>query len=391
MSDSTPTRPRQVTVAAWLIMVGSVVVVLSVFERVSGLRSLETRKAVDRFLAEPPGDGFGMSTESVLDLLHVVSLVAGACAAAMAILGYQLLRRSKAARLMLSVLAVPVFLTGLVAGGFMSSLVAAATAMLWFQPSRDWFDGVTRHRPDPHAPGAQRGSNPAHQPGELPRFGQQGRPGPDAAPDRQPPAGAGPRAVSGFGTPSARPGGHAGDRAADRVGATPGPWGAGQPPPQASPGGADTRPAGLVWACALTWLLSGLTALVLGLLLVLTITSPDLFLDEAAFEEAQDQFMSGLEVQLPTESELIAGTAVMVAVGLLWVGAASVLAILAWRRLSGAHVALFVLTVVSAVGSLALTPFVFVTALPLAGYVVTAVLLWRPDVRAWFARGSRQS
>ena len=49
-----PTRPRQVTLAAWLIMGGSVVVVLTVFERVAGLHSLETRQSVQKFLSEPP-------------------------------------------------------------------------------------------------------------------------------------------------------------------------------------------------------------------------------------------------------------------------------------------------------------------------------------------------
>ena len=41
-------------------------------------------------------------------------------------------------------LAVPLFVTGLVTGGFVSSVVAAAAVMLWFQPARDWFDGVVR-------------------------------------------------------------------------------------------------------------------------------------------------------------------------------------------------------------------------------------------------------
>ncbi len=74
---ATPHRPRQVTLAGWMIMVGSAVVVFSAFERVSGLRSIESQEAVADFLSEPPGDGLGLSVDQVLDLIQLLSLVAG--------------------------------------------------------------------------------------------------------------------------------------------------------------------------------------------------------------------------------------------------------------------------------------------------------------------------
>ena len=46
---ATPQRPRQVTLAGWMIVVGSAVVVFSAFERVSGLRSIESQEAVADF------------------------------------------------------------------------------------------------------------------------------------------------------------------------------------------------------------------------------------------------------------------------------------------------------------------------------------------------------
>ena len=68
MTDSSaPPRPRQVTFAAGLIMVGSVFVVLTVFERIAGLQSLETQQSVEKFLSEPPGDGLGIGVQGVLD------------------------------------------------------------------------------------------------------------------------------------------------------------------------------------------------------------------------------------------------------------------------------------------------------------------------------------
>ena len=48
-------RPRQVTLSATLVIAGSVLLVLSIFERLGDLRSLETRTDIQRFLSEPPG------------------------------------------------------------------------------------------------------------------------------------------------------------------------------------------------------------------------------------------------------------------------------------------------------------------------------------------------
>src|SRR3954454_21229136 len=48
--SKTPVRPPQVTVAAWMIMVGSIFVVLLVWDRIAGLHSLDTRKALQPLL-----------------------------------------------------------------------------------------------------------------------------------------------------------------------------------------------------------------------------------------------------------------------------------------------------------------------------------------------------
>ena len=48
-------------------------------------------------------------------------MVAAGCATAMVVLGYQTLQRSRGARLALTVLAVPLFISGLATGGYVSS------------------------------------------------------------------------------------------------------------------------------------------------------------------------------------------------------------------------------------------------------------------------------
>ena len=108
----------------------------------------------------------------LLVTVKVISMIAGACAAAIAVLGFQTLRRSRSARLVMSVLAVPMFLAGLAADGIFSSGVAAAVATLWFGPARVWFqDGPATERADrptaptaPTAPSAPRSTPPGPGP-----------------------------------------------------------------------------------------------------------------------------------------------------------------------------------------------------------------------------------
>ena len=55
--------------------------------------------------------------------MRVMAMVGAACAAASAILGWQVLQRSRGARVALSLLAVPLFVTGLAGGGVVSAVV----------------------------------------------------------------------------------------------------------------------------------------------------------------------------------------------------------------------------------------------------------------------------
>ncbi len=156
-------RPRQVTLAGWLIVVGSVLVVLAAYERMSGLHSLETQEAISDFLSRPPGNELGLSVDDAQSLLRVLALVAGASAAAAAILGYQVLSRSRSARVALTVLTVPLFVGGMAVFGFLAALVVVSIVMLWFQPAKDWFDGKA-----PVAPVAAAASEARPRPAPAP-------------------------------------------------------------------------------------------------------------------------------------------------------------------------------------------------------------------------------
>ena len=111
MSEPKSVRPPQATVAGWLVVGGSVVVVLMALSQGAVLHSLDTKEAVEDYLSRPPGDQLGLGVQGMLTLLRVVWTVTAVSGAAAAVLGWYALHRSKGARLALSGLAVPLFVT----------------------------------------------------------------------------------------------------------------------------------------------------------------------------------------------------------------------------------------------------------------------------------------
>jgi len=349
MPDPTP-RPTQVTIAAWLVMAGSVFVVLTAFDQIAGMRSLETREAVEEFLSKPPGDNLGLGVQGMLSVMRVMTMVTAACATAAAILGFQVLRRSRSARLVLTVLAVPLFLAGMVVGGFLPAVIVGSITMLWFQPARDWIDGkAPRAVPAPPAP-------PATPPVEQ---------APTAVP---PSATSEPRAYPGFGEAPTVPDGA---------------------PPAFPPTGPTayaalpTRPAGpprppaLMWACALAWAGSAVVFVVMLVSVALVLAAPDMLIDEL-YRQNPELRSDGITPETLRSTVLFAGTLLVV-----WSVVATVLAAFAWRGRAWAWTALLVsassasvLCLLAALGSAAML-------VPLMLCAATVPLLLRPEVRAF--------
>lgn len=344
---STPARPPQATMAAALVIGGSVLLVLAVFQQVADLRSLENREAVATFLSEPPGEGLGLSVEEVLTILRVVAMVAAGCATAMAVLGVQALRRSRSARVGLSVLAVPLMITGFLAGGFLAPVVCVAVVMLWLQPSRDWFDGRTPPpRPTPTAP-----EPPAERPTTLPA----------APPSHEP------RPYAGFGSPTPAPLPYAGAPVPARG-----------PAPAATP-----RPAAVLWACALTWVGTGLVAVGMVLIGVWVAVTPDAVMDTLREQDPA-------RAEEVTEDLLVGAVIAMVLLVVVWCVAAAVVAWFAFRRATWAQVLLAVSA--GCAGLICLVMVLlggFLLIAVMAACSVSVALLLRPESRAWYAgRGS---
>jgi hypothetical protein len=364
--QETPARPPQVTVACLIVMFGSVFVVLLMWDRIAGLHTLQTRETVQTFLDRPGLQDAGLTLTGLLTTVKVVSMFAAGCATAMVILGWQATQRSHAARLALSILAVPLFVSGLVSDGFVSSGaavfwcsgVAAAVATLWFGPNRAWFA---------EAPGATAPS--VTSPAARPRPAVRTPAPPSQAWPPPPPTQQGPQHEPQQDPRSPEP---------------QAPWPAAWPPPPSSTYDATrrgrvsgARPRALVWACVITWVGTGIAAAGLLVSLVALAGDSQRMIDEMVRQNPQ------LTDQGLTDRTLLAAMWVMTGVGLAATVAAATFAVLLFLRHRWAWYALVASAVVAAGVFLLGTLGSPVGIVFLGAAVATIGCLARPEVRTW--------
>lgn len=306
--------------AGTMVMLSAAFVVISVWDTVSRLRSIETRESIEKFLADAPGKDLNLSVENMIQVLHGISVVAALTSVAAVALGWQVLQRSRQARVILSILAVPIFFTGLVAGGFMSALVAVATAMLWLSPSREWFAGL----PIPEST----------KPAEARR---------DALPTQTP--------------------------AALTASQTAG-WPAVASPPA-------KRPDPVTVAVVLTIVVAGLVFLMMLVSLVFVATQPDLVLEEL---HRQNPDLKGQGIG---DSLLLTTTYISGGLALAWSALAIALAALLVRRRAWAATGLLICAATCALFCVVATLASPVALIPAVAAIATVSCLRRPDVRAW--------
>ncbi len=374
VSEQSTRRPPQVTFAAGLVIVASVFVVLQNFSSASNLRSLENRDRLEAVLAEPPFAGSGATLEQGYDALFATLMVGALCAAAMAVLGGYAMRGSKSARLGLSILAVPLFVTGPLTGVFATTMAAVSAVMLWMSPGREWFrDGkwtppvpLTRDPKDsadpsvrPPGPSAPRtaekdASAPRPHVGEGP--GAAGQPGPYGHTFGQPYEPHVPGAAKGA-TPGNKPG------------STPLPL-------------RSSRPAAVVAAGLITIFTSAAIAFFMGATMVVVATDFDWVLSEMTSANPELMEQPGVTEDLLRNSVFLMGAGIIA-----WCAGAVVLGILVLLGRDWARVLLLVSAAVTAMSCLLMAiagPF---TLLPGLAAVFVLFLLRRPDVRNWMSGG----
>ncbi|HET6697496.1 MAG TPA: hypothetical protein VFG88_00265 [Nocardioidaceae bacterium] len=430
-----PARPRQVTLAGWAAVVCSALLVVTLFDAMGQIHSVEMRRTIEEFLSTSPGSGLGLQTGDVVGLLRVMLLVAGAVAAAAVVLSVYVLQRHRGARIGLTIAAVALLATTPVTASPFVVVVAAAAISLWTGPARDWFAGRSprpRHAGEPSATSADQrtslhardpekrsplvsheqpsdptqprmpdseqerpvppptqgfGSQPAQQPAQQPgqesgqESEQQSTQQPEQPQYRQAPYGQPPYGQPQYGQPgySQQPGYP-----------VPGPAQGGYPPAYGTgPGGypghhaggssdPDRRPTTVTAAAWITWVLAGLTTLAFGLVMLVMLVARDEFVRaiESQPEFADAGFGSG---------QLLGWLWVAAVVVVLWCLAAIVLGVLAFRRQNWARITLVVSASVSALFSLVSITSV-ISAFTLIGSGLVIALLFTGGANDWYAR-----
>src|ERR1700742_745489 len=87
--EPTQARPAQVTVACLVIVVGSVFVVLLMWDRIANLHDVATRRAIQDFLGRSDLGGSGLGVADLITVVKVISMVTAACAVVTAVQGWQ--------------------------------------------------------------------------------------------------------------------------------------------------------------------------------------------------------------------------------------------------------------------------------------------------------------
>ena len=360
MSEQQP-RPGHTTLAGGVIIGSSVILILSAWQRISTLHTLEAREGFEEVLSQPIWEASGLTVDGMATAIRVLCLVGAGAAVAATILGFQVFKRSASARVVLTALSPLLLFGGMATDGFLAPLAVAGVAMLWLQPTRDWYAGrpwvqaYEKRRADRAA--AMRSAR-----GEAPSAPSHQSPPSSPSPPVPPAEPLAPRPVQQWGEPVRQQ--PAPVPPADRGRAVRGP-----------------RPAALKAACAITWVASGFVAIGIVLSAVLVPSQGD-----ELFEEAARQQPRMVEDYDLTRNDLIAGVYLLLAMCLVWVVIAVVLAVLAWLGHDWARITL----VVSAACAGGLTLLISIGAWPLVTLVLAmAVSLWllmRPEVARWYKR-----
>jgi hypothetical protein len=372
--SSRPVRPPHVTVASAIVIVGSLFVVLQMWDRVAGLHSVDTRSTLAAYLAESRLGDAGVDVAQLTSIVRIAAMAAAACATAMLILGWQVTHRSRSARLALSFLAGVLFVTGVVSDWFVESIAAtfwaagigAAVVTLWLGPSGLWFsdnpDALRERReagrakpsappPPPRSDASTAWRPPQQQPQQQPPMQQpptQPPPTQPPPPMQQPwpPTGWSPSPMSTYDAPR---------------------------PPRAL----GQRPAALIAACLLTWCCTAFAVVILVVSIVTLAQDSESVLDEAYRQNSQ------LAEQGITQHDLLVMLYAVIGVVLLASAAAAAFAIALFRGHRWAWYALVITAAVSTLFFLVGTLGSIVGLLPAAASATTIACLVRPEVRHW--------
>ena len=339
-------RPRQVTMAGWVGGVASVMMLASVFTVMPKLRSIDTRQSINEYLTTGAGKALGIDLDQALLLARIGLFVTAAAAAATLVFTVFVMRRDRQSRIALTVVALPILVCGVFVDPFLAGFILASVVLVWTRPASDWFAG------------------------RAPRPAPQAMPPLPALPPRPPQAERPPTEPPPYGAGYGRPG--------DAMGA---PAPVLQAPVQhrreQGPAPRPVRPATVAVACAISWIASAGTGLLLAL--GVAVAGSKGFRDQLETELAKSGNAGRVSID-----DLVVVAQVMAVLVVLWCLTACAVAVFAFLGQGWARITLAISAILAAVLSvLAVLAFPGFLVLTLAATAV-AVLLFRPETARWY-------
>ncbi len=339
-------RPRQVTMAGWVGGVASAMMLASVFTVMPKLHSIGTRQSINEYLTKGAGKALGIDLDQALLLARIGLFVTAAAAAATLVFAVFVMRRDRQSRVALTVMALPILLCGVFVDPFLAGFILASIVLLWTRPASDWFAGraprpVPQSMPPmpplpPLPPQAER--TPTEPPPYGPAYG-----GPSGAQDHPP-----------------------------TVLTAPGP-----PPFDQAPAPPPRRPAAVGVACAISWVASAGTGLLLAI--GVAFAGSKGFRDQLETELAKRGNAGQISID-----DLVVVAQVLAVLVVVWCLATCAVAVFAFLGQGWARITLAVSAIIAAVLSvLAVLSFPGFLVLTLAATAV-AVLLLRPETARWY-------
>jgi len=396
MTETAP-RPRQVTLASVIAGAGALLVLVNVFTVMTDWGSASIREDVENALGNAPLGPGNISVDAALEMVRVMLMVVAAGCVAAVVLAIYTVRRHRAARIGLTVLASAWALLSLtlgLAGLLLAAIAVGCVVLLWSAEARKWFASDTPPRVDatavPPIPPASNAtvskgmpavmSTPT-SPDDRDQPTSQGNSG---APEQSEPTAGGPPApsggYSGYGPPPSPP---------PPPPPPPGyqPYTPYAPPPPPPPRSVvpSTRPGTLTAAGIITIVMSGLALLGTGIVAAWFLVDRESMESNKDFIDMADE--SGANVE-----DLVTTIGVVSIIGAVLSIAAIVLGamLLGNKRV---RIALVVLTSISIIGSLLAFPlgllWVIAEILVIVFCFVGGASAWL-DAQAYAADRARQ-
>lgn len=139
---TTPPRPRQVTFGATQAIIGSALGLVLLIGSMEQLNSAAMNDVLRQVLDSPQASELDLTLESLRTLMKYAIMGLAVVSATTMVLGVFVLRRDRAARIVLTLLGGLVILITLLSGpsGWAVTLyVGLSLALLWSRPARAWF------------------------------------------------------------------------------------------------------------------------------------------------------------------------------------------------------------------------------------------------------------